>query len=64
MIHKLFIYYANYFIFCRLPAGYCFVEFNDEEEARRAMLRLNGKIVPGSDPVSTPAVLTGIKQEL
>lgn len=33
-----------------LPAGYCFVEFNDEEEARRAMLRLNGKIVPGSDP--------------
>ena len=36
----------------RQPAGYCFVEFTDGETAHRAMLRLNGKKVPGSSPVS------------
>ena len=30
------------------PAGYCFVEFNDEEQAQRALLRLNGKLIPGN----------------
>jgi len=30
------------------PAGYCFVEFNDEEQAQRALLRLNGKPIPGN----------------
>merc|ERR1712136_3532 len=29
------------------PAGYCFVEFPDEESAQRALLRLNGKQIPG-----------------
>ncbi|XP_046361634.1 tRNA selenocysteine 1-associated protein 1-like [Haliotis rufescens] len=31
-------------------AGYCFVEFGDAEAANRAMLKLNGKIIPGSNP--------------
>ena len=30
------------------PAGYCFVEFVDEEQAQRALLRLNGKPIPGN----------------
>jgi len=30
------------------PAGYCFVEFADEEQAQRALLRLNGKPIPGN----------------
>jgi RNA recognition motif-containing protein len=34
----------------KCPAGYCFVEFSDIESAQRAMLRLNGKIIPGSAP--------------
>ncbi|XP_013410625.1 tRNA selenocysteine 1-associated protein 1 isoform X2 [Lingula anatina] len=33
-----------------LLAGYCFVEFHDVDTAHKAMLRLNGKIVPGSRP--------------
>lgn len=33
-----------------VPAGYCFVEFEDEESARRAMLRLNGKMIPNTKP--------------
>jgi len=30
------------------PAGYCFVEFADDEQAQRALLRLNGKPIPGN----------------
>jgi len=30
------------------PAGYCFVEFADEEQAQRVLLRLNGKLIPGN----------------
>ncbi|CAI9726980.1 selenocysteine 1-associated 1-like [Octopus vulgaris] len=33
-----------------VPAGYCFVELSSPEMAHRAMLRLNGKIVPNSIP--------------
>lgn len=33
-----------------LPAGYCFVDFADSESAQRAQLRLNGKIIPNSQP--------------
>lgn len=33
-------------------AGYCFVEFADREAARRAMLHINGKIIPKSKPPS------------
>lgn len=33
-----------------VPAGYCFVELSTPEMAHRAMLRLNGKIVPNSIP--------------
>ncbi|KAK3611738.1 hypothetical protein CHS0354_037319 [Potamilus streckersoni] len=33
-----------------LPAGYCFVDFADAESSHRAMLRLNGKIIPNSQP--------------
>jgi RNA recognition motif-containing protein len=31
-------------------ASYCFVEFPDPDSAQRSMLRLNGKVVPGSQP--------------
>lgn len=31
-------------------AGYCFVEMSDVESARRAMLQINGKIIPHSRP--------------
>ncbi|KAM3727291.1 tRNA selenocysteine 1-associated protein [Dirofilaria immitis] len=31
-------------------AGYCFIEFADRESARRAMLHINGKIIPKSKP--------------
>jgi len=34
----------------RGPAGYCFVEFSSHEASQRAMLRLNGKVIPGSAP--------------
>ncbi|OWF46042.1 tRNA selenocysteine 1-associated protein 1-like [Mizuhopecten yessoensis] len=33
-----------------LPAGYCFIDFHDEEKAHDAMLKLNGKIIPNSNP--------------
>lgn len=36
--------------FTGLPAGYCFVDFVDSESAQRAQLRLNGKIIPNSQP--------------
>lgn len=36
--------------FSGLPAGYCFVEFRDGPSAQKAMLRLNGKIIPNSQP--------------
>ena len=42
---------TNILYACRLPAGYCFVEFKDGDAAQRAMLRLNGKIIPNSQPV-------------
>lgn len=42
-----------HFFISRLPAGYCFVDFQDAESALRAQLRLNGKIIPNSEPVST-----------
>merc|ERR550519_1811826 len=32
------------------PAGYCFVEFPTIEASQRALLRLNGKPVPNTDP--------------
>ncbi|MBN3285875.1 TSP1L protein, partial [Polyodon spathula] len=31
-------------------AGYCFVELADEAGVNRCVLRLNGKLVPGSNP--------------
>ncbi|XP_052256634.1 tRNA selenocysteine 1-associated protein 1-like isoform X2 [Dreissena polymorpha] len=34
----------------KLPAGYCFVDFNDSESSLKAQLRLNGKIIPNSQP--------------
>lgn len=33
------------------PAGYCFVHFNTDEEAIDAMHKLNGKPIPGTNPV-------------
>ena len=41
----------------RLPAGYCFVEFRDGPSAQKAMLRLNGKIIPNSQPVGETIVI-------
>lgn len=35
-----------------LPAGYCFIDFHDPENAHQAMLKLNGKNIPNSSPVS------------
>ncbi|XP_064624981.1 tRNA selenocysteine 1-associated protein 1-like [Lineus longissimus] len=32
------------------PQGYCFVEFKNNEAAQKAMLRLNGKVVPSTAP--------------
>ncbi|KAJ8279591.1 hypothetical protein COCON_G00066570 [Conger conger] len=32
------------------PAGYCFVELEDEASVDRCVLRLNGKLVPASNP--------------
>lgn len=34
-------------------AGYCFVELADEASVDRCVQRLNGKLVPGSNPVSS-----------
>ena len=34
------------------PAGYCFVHFSTDEMALDAMHKLNGKVIPGSTPVS------------
>uniref|UniRef100_A0A915JXD4 tRNA selenocysteine-associated protein 1 n=1 Tax=Romanomermis culicivorax TaxID=13658 RepID=A0A915JXD4_ROMCU len=31
-------------------AGYCFVDMVDEQSARRAMLQINGRIVPNTKP--------------
>ena len=33
-------------------AGYGFVQLSDPEAAKNAMLRLNGKIIPSTHPVS------------
>lgn len=35
------------------PAGYCFVQFPTDEMALNAMHKLNGKVVPQTNPVST-----------
>lgn len=37
--------------FLRGSAGYCFVEMADEASVDRCVQRLNGKLVPGSNPV-------------
>jgi RNA recognition motif-containing protein len=34
------------------PAGYCFVHFKTDEIALDAMHKLNGKVIPASNPVS------------
>lgn len=33
------------------PAGYCFVHFQNDEEAIDAMHKLNGKTIPGTSPI-------------
>lgn len=38
-------------LLCRGSAGYCFVELADEASVDRCVQRLNGKLVPGSNPV-------------
>lgn len=38
-------------------AGYCFVELADEASVDRCVQRLNGKLVPGSNPVSSVVLL-------
>ena len=47
-----------------IPAGYCFIEFRDAASANNALLKLNGKGIPGSQPVSAPARLRTIAQSL
>lgn len=34
--------------------GYCFVHFGDDDEAIKAMHKVNGKIIPETNPVSKP----------
>jgi len=34
-----------------MPANYCFVEFSDVQTAKEVVLRLNGKMIPGSNPM-------------
>ncbi|KAL4235634.1 hypothetical protein ACF0H5_004029 [Mactra antiquata] len=41
---------SNMYPELRLPAGYCFVDFVDGKAAQMAQLRLNGKIIPNSQP--------------
>ena len=41
------------FFYSSLHAGYGFVQLDDNETARKAMLRLNGKVMPSTSPVST-----------
>jgi len=43
----------------RNPAGYCFVEFSSTDAAQRAMLKLNGKIIPGTAPVCDAFIYSG-----
>lgn len=33
------------------PAGYCFVHFENDDEAIDAMHKLNGKVIPNTNPV-------------
>ena len=40
------------FVSCSGSAGYCFVEMSDEPSVDRCVHRLNGKLVPASNPVS------------
>lgn len=40
-------------LLCSGSAGYCFVELADEASVDRCVQRLNGKLVPGSNPVSS-----------
>jgi RNA recognition motif-containing protein len=35
------------------PAGYCFVHFKTDEIALDAMHKLNGKVIPASNPVGS-----------
>ena len=35
-----------------LPAEYCFIDFHSQEKAKEAMLKLSGKNIPNSSPVS------------
>lgn len=44
------------FVTHRGSAGYCFVELADEASVDRCVHRLNGKLVPGSNPVSATTV--------
>lgn len=39
------------------PAGYCFVHFPTDEMALDAMHKLNGKVIPGSNPVRIYKIL-------
>lgn len=43
----------SWLCFCSGSAGYCFVELADESSVERCVQRLNGKLVPGSNPVSS-----------
>lgn len=34
------------------PGGYCFVHFHSDDEAASVLHKLNGKIIPNTNPVS------------
>jgi hypothetical protein len=42
------MYYYHIF---SLPAGYCFVDFTEKDKAQEALLKLNGKVIPNTNPV-------------
>ncbi|CAL4187743.1 unnamed protein product, partial [Meganyctiphanes norvegica] len=49
------------------PAGYCFVNFSSDQAALTAMHKLNGKVIPNSQPnnslIMTSYIHVGIKKE-
>ena len=40
-----------YYHIFSLPAGYCFVDFTEKDKAQEALLKLNGKVIPNTNPV-------------
>lgn len=53
LVSVFIVLLMSWLCFCSGSAGYCFVELADESSVERCVQRLNGKLVPGSNPVSS-----------